>query len=415
MVLLLFVACTDYKLNENVDANDGDQPDIAVEPDTVDFGSVPVGCLTTQDVRVSNVGLAPLEIDAMTWTGSGEIVGDTPTLSLLPGESSILTVRYAPTAAGHASAELSIHSNDPDEENLPVPHDGAGVSSATTDRYVQRTPTVDVLWVVDNSGSMGEEQARVIADIESFYSYFTTLGLDYHMGVITTDILTPSMAGRLQGVPTYITPDTANGETELAEALAVGTEDQGDESGLAALRLALSEPLLSAENAGFLREDAQLVVAILTDEPEQSGYPSSDYIAFLGELKPDPTFINVSAIVGDYDAGCSTTCDGAASTAQPGNAYIDVANAYPGVFGSICTCGLGPILDEIGLDGTLFTREFALTRTPAYPDLIEVSVDGLVVTSGWMYDATENAVIFDIPPDAGQLVDLTYDVLPDCG
>jgi len=412
MLLFFFTACSDYKLNTEQPV-DGAAPDIAVEPAAVDFGTTGTGCDLGQTIRVSNVGAATLTVTGVTYGGATTMSGESPSFSLEPDESTTFQIRYLPTAAGRSEATLQIASNDPDEDPFAVPLVGSAVLSSTTDRFVQRQPEVDVLWVIDNSGSMSEEQQRVIADIESFFTYFTTLNLDYHMGVVTTDIVTPTMIGRLQGSPSYITPETPDALSVLSAALQVGTEDQGDESGLAGMRDALSEPMLSAENAGFYRPEAQLVIAVLSDEPEQSGYASSEYIDFLMGLKADPTWIKFSAIVGDYDAGCATTCDGADSTAQPGNAYVDVANAFPGVFGSICTCSLGPILDSIGLDATLFTRAFPLSATPADPLAIAVDVDG-VTTTDWTYDSASNSVIFNVPPEADQLVDITYDLVPIC-
>ena len=67
-----------------------------------------------------------------------------------------------------------------------------------TDRIVQSTPVgVDVLWVVDNSGSMSEEQGQVVANFQDFINEFISLGLDYHMAVVTTDMDDANYAGRL--------------------------------------------------------------------------------------------------------------------------------------------------------------------------------------------------------------------------
>lgn len=416
MLLFLLSACSDYKLNEDKDAVAGAQPDIEVSPTALDFGTIEVGCTVQLPLNISNVGEASLDVASITIGDAADfqLTGVEP-FALLPDEHRTVYVDFTPMVEGRVNTSVDVGSNDPDEPTVDVPNAGTGLSTRTVDRYVQRTPEVDVLWMIDNSGSMAEEQARVIASISSFFAYFETLGLDYHMGVVTTDIVTPTMAGQLQGSPAYITPTTPNGEVELAEAINVGTEDMGDESGLAALKLALTDPVLSTTNTGFLRDEAQLVIVFLTDEPEQSGVPSSDYIAWLSTLKADPSYINVSSIVGDYDVGCKTTCDGAPSTAQPGNAYVDVAAAFPGVFGSICACDLSTVLADVGLDGTLFTRIFRLTSTPADPASIAIEVDGVPLTSGWAYDATLNAVVFDLPPPSDILIDIQYDTVPGCG
>jgi hypothetical protein len=58
---------------------------------------------------------------------------------------------------------------------------------------------VDVLMVVDNSGSMIEEQAKLGANFQAFIQYFQDIDVDYQIGVITTDMVNESDQGRLRG------------------------------------------------------------------------------------------------------------------------------------------------------------------------------------------------------------------------
>ena len=54
-----------------------------------------------------------------------------------------------------------------------------------TDRLVQVTvPTVDILWVIDNSCSMGPEQTSLADNSPIFLNYFLGSGLDYHIGTV---------------------------------------------------------------------------------------------------------------------------------------------------------------------------------------------------------------------------------------
>ena len=46
---------------------------------------------------------------------------------------------------------------------------------------------IDILWVIDNSGSMQTSQANVQANFQSFISEFEAKGLDFQMAVTTTD------------------------------------------------------------------------------------------------------------------------------------------------------------------------------------------------------------------------------------
>jgi len=409
-VLTLALGCSEYALDRKVKPPEREEPDIAVSPSLVRFDATPPFCVVEQVVTVQNIGEAPLQVDGSWIEGDASLTAEWLADVIDPGAAVPVRVRFQPTEDGGATGALVVSSDDPDEPQAGADVQGVGQTyEERVDTFVQDTRPVDVLWVIDNSGSMSQEQARVIADIQEFYSWFETLGLDYHMGVITSDVVTSTMAGRLQGSPAYITPDTPDGLTEFAEALNVGTEDQGDESGLAAMQLALSEPVASAENAGFLRPDAQLVVTFLSDEPEQSGVPAADYITFLQRLKADPGWVLVSAIVGDRDVGCTAECDGVPSDAQAGNAYLDVVDAFGGVFGSICTCDLSSMLADMGLESTLYARSFTLTSVPATSDDIHVYVDG-VETLAWTWDAEDNAVVFEEPPHEGQRVEVLYTV-----
>ena len=42
---------------------------------------------------------------------------------------------------------------------------------------------VDVLWVVDTSCSMAQEQTQLAENFEGFMTHFLDSGLDYHIGV----------------------------------------------------------------------------------------------------------------------------------------------------------------------------------------------------------------------------------------
>lgn len=63
----------------------------------------------------------------------------------------------------------------------------------------QRKNTVDVLLVVDNSCSMIEEQKKLAQNFSSFIQYFDGTGVDWQLGVITTDMESEKARGHLVG------------------------------------------------------------------------------------------------------------------------------------------------------------------------------------------------------------------------
>jgi hypothetical protein len=414
MLLACLLACSDYALDQTKDDPEVPEPDIEVSPSSLEWPTLGAGCVDEQDITVTNVGTGPLTLDGTYVAGSDALSAEFRTDTLAAGESLTFSVSFAPTEAGEVLGDIVVDSDDPDEAEVTVPTVGhVAAEGLASDGFVQEAAPIDVLWVIDNSSSMGQEQARVGEAVSAFFSWFTTLNLDYHMGVITTDIVNPIYSGRLVGSPTYIDGSTEDPSADLSAAIAVGEDDMGNESGLRAAELALSEPLLSAENVGFLRSDARLAVIFLSDEPEQSDYDSAHYISFFQTLKADPADILISAIVGDQDVGCANTCDGAPEDAQAGNKYLDVVNAFSGVFGSICSCELSPTLDEIGMETTRYIRSFLLSGVPSDPARIVVYVDSELSTD-WAWVEASNEIVFGTPPINGSEIVVRYPVDVTC-
>ncbi|RLC64716.1 MAG: hypothetical protein DRI01_02885, partial [Chloroflexi bacterium] len=111
----------------------GDDPDIAVEPQWLNFGEVPVGGYRESNLRISNVGEGLLSIDRID-PGGGQpdrdyyhVLGETH-FDVNPDASRNVTVRFEPESEGlFDNARLVIVSNDPDEDILMVEMWGRGV------------------------------------------------------------------------------------------------------------------------------------------------------------------------------------------------------------------------------------------------------------------------------------------------
>ncbi len=97
-----------------------DEPEIAVAPAFVDFGTVPVSGSETQAVWIDNYGAAPLQLGALSLIGpnasqfslSADGCSDR---RLFAFQSCTLTVEFDPTSIGSKTATLVIPSDDPDE------------------------------------------------------------------------------------------------------------------------------------------------------------------------------------------------------------------------------------------------------------------------------------------------------------
>lgn len=274
-------------------------------------------------------------------------------------------------------------------------------------------PKVDLLWVIDNTGSMQEEQAALASGFEDLVSQLDAASLAYHLGVVSTDP-NSELAGVLLGDPWIITPNAEDPALAFARAAQVGTDGLGPEAGLAAMELALSESLKDGENRGFRRNDASLVVVVVSDDDDHSEpWLGDDPVAVAERLLWEESHrtglpASMSALIGAPQVGCQ----GPGGAALPGDRYAALAQATGGRVGDICAADLGPVLDGIAELSSTFPVRFELQSAP-YEDELRVSVNGLRQDSGWALETAPAAVVFDLPPPAGAVIRIRYRLPPD--
>lgn len=181
--------------------------------------------------------------------------------------------------------------------DVTVPPDGCKV--VETDRYqlppFKRQP-IDVLFVIDDSCSMEDDQSALAANFESFFGSFRTNQVDFRIAVVTTDMTDSMRSGRFVGP--VLNDKTAAVDKAFSGLVNVGSMGSASERALAAVQAALSEPLISSTNRNFLRANADLAVIILGDEDDQSPFPLSDFETFLRGLKTADNRLSVTSIVG---------------------------------------------------------------------------------------------------------------------
>jgi hypothetical protein len=158
----------------------------------------------------------------------------------------------------------------------------------------------DILFVIDNSSSMAEEQEGIARELPAFVEALKEGGgiaQDFRVGVITTSVYRrvlfqgqeqvryyEDQSGRLQPVPDASGQATDEHFIEGSDPFLVekfrrlveqGTDGSGQESPFEAVNLAVSEPLATKAlseggNAGFLRDGARLLVVVVSDEEDCS-------------------------------------------------------------------------------------------------------------------------------------------------
>lgn len=331
------------------------------------------------------------------------------------------------------------------------------------DAYSQESASkIDVLWVVDNSGSMAARQENLAKNFQSFMDVFQKSGIDYRIAVTTTDIFKEK--GAFVGSPKILNPTTANVATAFANNVRVGINGSPFEAGLEAAQLALDlqaagnlPKLMTREtcktacrtNANppvcidacdraspieFLRPDAYLYIVFVTDEEDES---SEDVRYFWRSFETtkgignDGT-VTTAAIMGDTP---SNSCG-----ATPGTRYKALSDLTGGEVGSICDTNFSVTLRKLATNAVGLKRKFALADKPdpasltvlvKYPcDLTDADLskcqlvdrtacDGQPAesynvectppqggTDGWAYEEANNVIFFageSVPGVKGQI------------
>ena len=400
----------------------GDAPVIRVTPETYDFGEVYVGCDDALGVLIDNAGNVDLEITDLEYFASLPVdfsiedfessEGPLP-WTLSTSDWVHIRIEYIPLDDLDDGAWLEITSNDPATPIVTSEHEGAGdYESFVDDEFIQEGDiAVDILFVIDNSGSMSSNQTNLKNNFDDFISVFMGGSVDFHIALITTD--------SSEFVGDIISSSTPDPITEFGDQIdTIGCSGSTYEKGLWFSYESTSSggDASLGSSTGFFRESAKLVIVYVSDEPDFSsstygsgGDPSldpSDYSAHLLSLKSSSDLVVAHAVAGDYPSGCSTN-----GSAQFGDGYYDVVSDLGGTFMSICADDWSTTMDTLARE-SLALLSFELTNTPI-EDTVEVTVDGYVSTD-WSYNSSTNSIDFSIAPGDGSSIEVNYAILSDC-
>ncbi len=375
--------------------------------------------LTVREVELDSGGefeLAYVEVDGVV-TPEVSLPLDVPV-----GGAARFALRYRPTAASEHRGQFRVRHDGEERTQVTALLGNGEPRSEITEVFQQPTQlAVDILWSIDASCSMGEEQEELIANLSQFVGYADANGVDYQMAVTEAEEVS-SLAGRFERCgshpaiihSSYMT--TAIRNEAFACMFDLGVQGVGIESGLGGAREALRRALSADQNpatnpnAGFVRDEAELVIVTISDEDDQSSAPDvvlRDY--FFAVKDGQRNRVSVHAIAGPLPSGCAT--------AAAGHRYANIARQTNGQFYSICETDWQPLLQNLGLD--VFTPEdqWYLSR-PADESTLTVTVDGVVVPNdplnGWIYEPSRRVVLFtgNAVPAPGAEIIVTY--MPGC-
>lgn len=383
--------------------------DIYVEPSTVDFGQNLVQCAAPAvTVTVFNTGTRAAIVDAINLTASSnDLTVRNPTLpaELGPGLTVATDVLYFPRDIGSDSAELEIIVRDTGYPIIvPIRAEGAANPRAI-DGFVQQTSRmVDVLFVIDDSCSMIDEQSMLATSFEDFIEEANRRQVDFQIGVTTTTLF--PLPGELVGP--VLRPNVPTLNSSFSDQVNVGIDGSGIEQGLEAMYAALTLAQAGvAPNRDLLRPDATLFVVVVSDEEDQSPASVVFYYNALRSVAPNG-FIFAGITGQENGCGMNVPTSNPGAGALPGRRYEDLIQLSNGLSESICA-SWSATLSALGNAAFGLKSRFALLR-PADPmQPIDVRVNGVSVPSTeWTYNSVTNTIDFDTPPVEGSTIEVEY-------
>jgi len=298
----------------------------------------------------------------------------------------------------------------PDTGAVPLVTTGSGPVTGGTlaqvvDEFIQAPGAeVDVLFVVDNSSGMQEEQVALAENIPYFLDFYLGSGLDYHIGVVSTDMADPTHSGQLRQIAgdRWLHDQTADPVNVLSQMILLGTNGSDEERGRDAAHSALVT-LAGGANAGFLRPNSSLSVIVLSDEDDGSSNISHiDWVAWLQGEQANRPSVTLNAIV-EFDDGLQ---------------YIDATNAVGGVLWDIDGGDYDEPVEQIGMATSGLVQEFPLTEIPVLGTIaVEVEDEGVVYMFAsevdWQYNLDHNAIVFtEFVPSALSTIRVSYAAEP---
>ncbi|MES3037590.1 MAG: hypothetical protein V4736_06755 [Bdellovibrionota bacterium] len=253
-------------------------------------------------------------------------------------------------------------------------------------------PKVNILFVVDNSGSMKPHQATMQKNVELFAKHFlSNPRIDYKIGVVPVydrkylnDPVVYPTAGlrkmnplgelvQLKGKSPddkssnlFITRKTLNARKVLVETVAIGTQWGPEAEESFSPVIAVMDPTINKEkNGDFYDQDAYLAVIFLTDADDVTpGLSGSDFYDQLVALKGgNRSKVLIAAAIPSLN---NNSAECAKDGKGPLQAFPDLLARSGGIQADLCAGDFGKRLASFGryLVQRVGTQKVALGFTP---------------------------------------------------
>lgn len=266
------------------------------------------------------------------------------------GEGSAPADGTGGTSAGDSGAGDSSPGNDGSVPSQPS--NGPEFSEVFKVTFNSESAPLDMMWVIDNSGSMSQEAAAVRKNFDAF---LTALNKTTNFRLLVISQQSDSGYGVV--IPSSFDPNT---HRQINQAV-------GSTNG----------PTLLLNNlktlpAGFLRQDSKKIVVFVTDD--NSSIAAETFMStLLVDQKWNARDVSVSSFIGLGAA--ESPCQ-----AKEGLVYKSLATQSGGRNYNICNADWSASFSDL-IDSSVSkaVRRFTITSTAEVKEIVEVKADGVVL------------------------------------
>lgn len=301
-------------------------------------------------------------------------------------------------------------------------------------RNIFHDAKIDILFVVDNSGSMYDIQSNIVKNSKLFMSSFLQNNfMKWRMGIVSTDKkddpylgFNPSNWFDHTMISRDVNPLTpamvVSGFQDAINSLGTG----GD--GYEYIFYNALRPMLDTDprtnHSSFFRRDAHLAIIMVTDEEEQSEEKwgsSYEALTLINAIKSMKESDKVVRFYGAFNFPDLQDCSGWGN-GYAGSPFETIISETSGIFMSACTKDFGKDLAEIGKDiiSIVDTPSILLVDRPVL-DTLEVYYNDTYLKPGkrseggvWYYSHKYNTINFyslDFAPDfSDSKIKINFDI-----
>lgn len=265
-----------------------------------------------------------------------------------------------------------------------------GLVAKTLQQRVNEDRKVDILFIVDNSGSMAYEQRSMATRIGRFIQNLE--GLDWQIGVTTTDPRATAFGGDGKLVPIKgygnnfllnSLMDKELAQTYLGNTLQMSTNGYHLEQGIFATYRNIERAVAASQSAEgmLIRPGAAFAAVVISDEDESANTLKNDpqkLVDLVGSSFAGQKNFSYHSIVSK--PGDQACLQGEGATI--GHRYAEMSRLTGGILGSVCETDYGSQLSGIGNSVRQSQNSLTLGCEPI--GQIEVIKDGMAYSETYI-------------------------------